>query len=100
MTNVELIAAHVAKHGGKNILIHPIPDSPLWLVMEKVGSDRWIPTLLNPMHQGRHHQFGAVSNAEHLRFLTELVLKEIDHRAKTIARNAPMALGAARDPPS
>jgi hypothetical protein len=90
MNNAEFISAHVAKHGGKNMLIHSIPGTSHWLVMSKVAVDRWIPVLLNPMGRARH-QFGAISDEEHLRLWTQIVQLEIERRVERMA---------ARDPPS
>jgi len=93
MTNIDRIAAHIAKHGGKNMLIHPVPGTALWLVMEKIAIDQWAATLLNPMQHSRYG-FGIISDAQHVKLWMELVMREIE------LRSGPRALRAGRDPPS
>lgn len=72
ITNLEKIALAITK-GANNILIHPIPATPLWLVCERKKEKNWKLTLCNPFGTTYCLVSNNVTDENHLKLWEELV---------------------------
>jgi hypothetical protein len=80
MKNLEKLARIIIKNKAKNILIHTIPRTPLWLVCQKIEINKWHLTLLNPDHS-TIYRLGTVNSKTHIDLWTNLIKLEIEHKA-------------------
>ena len=83
MKNIERLTRCLAKEGGKNILIHSVHGTKNWIVCEKVESDKWILTMMDPMGDSVY-DLGTVNNQDHVELWKELVRVEMEERSSKI----------------
>jgi hypothetical protein len=85
MKNIDRISRLIAQNGASNLLIHTISGTKLWILCEKIETDKWIMALLDPMGNSVYN-LGAVNNKQHLDLWMELVRREINIRISAIKR--------------
>lgn len=86
MRNIEQLAKDLAKNGAENIIVHTVPGSSNWIICSKVGEDRWIVTIGNPMGSVKY-DIGVINNKEHLKLWIELIKAEIKKKTTTILKH-------------
>lgn len=79
MKNIDRIMQVVEKNGSKNIILHTIPNTQLWIICEKAEPDKWALTLCNPMGNIIYN-LGMINDAQHLSLWNELINKEVQIR--------------------
>lgn len=72
MINAEKIALAIAE-GAKNIVIHEVPTTSLWLVCEKKEDQNWKMTICNPFGTKHHCIATDVTRENYLNLWVELV---------------------------
>ena len=85
MKNIDRITQHIAKTGARNMLIHSIYGTKHWIVCEKIETDKWLMSLLDPMGNSSYN-LGSVSSRQHLDLWEQLVRREIAIKASAVAR--------------
>lgn len=83
MKNVERLASHITRHGGKNTLVHTIPGSSLWLVAQKIENNNWAVTLMDPLGNITYN-LGVIDNARHKALWKHLIALEIEQRTTAL----------------
>ena len=71
LTNAEKITEAIAR-GAKNILIHPIPTSTLWIVCEK-HTQGWKMTICNPFGTAYQLLGDNISDDNHVLLWVEML---------------------------
>jgi len=77
MKNIEKIARIILDKKPKNLLIHTIPNTPHWMLCERIEQDKWLLTICNP-ERNVIHELGIVNTENHLKIWEGLIKMELE----------------------